>query len=611
MTRRLVAAVLAGVLASTGVAGCGIPEFSEVTVDGEGTVGQAGSVDGRGEQPPARNASGGNREIFVRDFLSAAAGEPNEAYARVKQFIAPDERDKLQEKQGSDFAVNVVRLRDTEITQEGQDERGRVIYTVLLTVQQVGQLRANGVLAPPVATESQYSFQLRFAAGPEADDGAIEAAGYYVHSAPGALLLSDTALQDYYQPHPVYFWNSDQTRLVPDQRYLPLAVPPERRVTEVVGWLIDGPSEWLSPGVARLPDGTQRINNATETDGRWEVDIAMPDENDAKLDRLVTQLAWSLPEIDGHLELKIRNQTRRVVASLAAHRDIHPIYQVREKPQRFCVADGAIRLLKFVGEPVGTVPIDPTANRNVVSAALSRAGDNLLAALVVRDGKRQHLAVKVGRAPVSEFAHSTRDFAAMSRPTWLKGGSVEGARGLLVADGKLFRFDGGARLSEVPLAVPGAVTAVAAALDGQRIAMIVGGRLHVAAVNRDSGGVSIGPPRAVPTSLTDLSAVEWSGENQLYLAGTMRQQAIFQIGVDGAEPEIAFREDVGAKVTHLATYPANTVVSLGASAVMYEANGVAWSGSPPVQIFREQVQEAGGESSAARSGNPTAPFFLF
>jgi hypothetical protein len=35
---------------------------------------------------------------------------------------------------------------------------------------------------------------------------------------PSTLLLSVEALREFYQPSTIYFWNSDQTRLVPDQR---------------------------------------------------------------------------------------------------------------------------------------------------------------------------------------------------------------------------------------------------------------------------------------------------------------------------------------------------------------------------------------------------------
>ncbi|SCL19300.1 LpqB family beta-propeller domain-containing protein [Micromonospora inyonensis] len=610
MNRRLVAALLAGVLLAAGLGGCGIPQFSEVRVDGPGPVGEAGSVDGRPSEPPPRGASGSDSAAFIRNFLAAPAGEANRAYDRVLQFIAPEDRDRLQEKQGSDFAVNVVRLLDDPVTTVNpQGTTGEeATFSVRVTVQQVGLLRANGTLAPPVATETEYQFNLRAAAPAGSDD---DDAGYYVVDPPSTLLLSDQALQMFYRPSTIYFWNSNQTRLVPDQRYLPLAVPKERRVTEVVGWLTDGPSEWLAPTVTRLPDGAQLINNATETDGRWEIDIAMSGEDGAKFDRLVTQLAWSLPDLDGPLELKVRNQTRRKVASAAQHRLANPVYPVRQDPQRFCVYEGVVRPLAFLGEISGTDPVAQADNRDVVSAGLSRAGDRILAALVVADGRRQRLAVGSGAAPVRVTARSAATYGSIGRPVWLKTPDTRGAHGLVVADGRLHRFDSAAHLTPVPLIVPGPVTAVAAALDGHRIALVVGGRLYVAAVSVDGGGVTVGPTRQVPTSLTALTAVDWAGESRLVLAGAQGQPAVYEVSVDGAGAEVALRTDLGAKVTHLASYPDNPVVPFARSPVMYEANRVTWAGPPLAQVLREQVQGIGPAGAEATPGSPTAPFFLY
>ena len=220
-------------------AGCGIPAASDVRVDGKaGTATEAGAINGRRSEPPLRTASGTDNDAFVRNFLSAAAGESDRAYERVTQFIAPEHRSRLQVKKGSEVALTVVRLGEPVFTFNSDSTT-----TVKIAVQQLGVLRTNGTLAPPVATETEYEFRLRSGAlGGTAND---ERAGQYVLDPPNVLLLSDAALQQYYQDETIYFWSSDRTRLVPDQRYLPFAVPDERRVNEVVRWLVGGPSDWL------------------------------------------------------------------------------------------------------------------------------------------------------------------------------------------------------------------------------------------------------------------------------------------------------------------------------------------------------------------------------
>ncbi|MFI2662555.1 LpqB family beta-propeller domain-containing protein [Micromonospora carbonacea] len=604
MTRRRLAGLLAGALLLAGATGCGIPERSEVRVDGQVTAAKSGSSSFRRDEPPNRLASGTDRAAFVTNFLSAAAGEADRAYYRVKQFVAPEGRSRIQEKQPSEVALTVVRLRETPVITDSTDGT-----RVTLRVQQIGLLRADGTLMPPVATETEYRFELRAAVQEDKPD-----TGWYVADPPpNVLLLSDQALRQYYQTHIVYFWNTGRTQLVPDQRYLPLAVPDERRVTEVVKWLTAGPSEWLGPGTSRLPDGTRLINNATGADGRWEVNLDMPvDADDRRVEEFVDQLAWSLPELDGQLELRIHNQTRVTVPDLGQRRRDRPAYPLGGNPQRFCVYDGAVHPLDFGGgEPVDAVPVTEAVNKGVVSAGFSRSHDEVRAALVTAGADKRHrLVVGVGAAPVSIVQRGTRTFAGMGQPVWLRSPAPDRPQGLVVADGTLYRFDSGAQLRAVPLTAEGRVTSVATSLDGHRIAVIVGGALYVAAVNLNGGVVSVGPARRLATSLTDLSAVDWAGENTLHLAGSAGRPAIYDISVDGAL-ETPLRRDVGARVSHLSSYPLNAVAPFPNGNLMYEANGVAYRNSPFDTIKRDEVRDVTPPAAGAQAGNPTAPFFLY
>ncbi|MGC4755840.1 LpqB family beta-propeller domain-containing protein [Micromonospora trifolii] len=586
-------------------AGCGIPAASDVRVDGKGGAATEAGVISRGSEPPTRTASGSVNETFVRNFLSAAAGEPDRAYERVKAFIAPEDKIRLQDKKGSEVALNVVRLGEAVYT----DNRDRTT-TVKIAVQQIGVLRTNGTLAPPVATETEYEFGLRSAAFNS--DVNEDRAGLYIINPPNVLLLSDTALRQYYQDETIYFWSSDRSRLVPDQRYRPQAVPVERQVNEVVKWLVGGPSDWLRPGVVGLPDRTELINNATGGNGRWEVNLDMSGDDQNGIDQLITQIAWSLGDLTGQLELKIRNNAQPVV-ELGERRDSQVLYPHAASPQRFGVYDGAIHPLDFEGEPSGTVPLTPEVNRNVVSASLGLAKDRrILAAMVVAGSKnRYRLAVGTGADPVSVLSRSGTEYSAIGRPVWLRTVDNRPSRGLVVADGQLYRFDEAARMYPVPLNLPSAgVTAVAAALDGQRVALIAGGRLYVAAVNLDGGGVSIGPPRELVTSLTNPTAVDWGREDQLVVAGSVGQPAIYEISVDGAL-ETPLKTELGAKVTHLTAYPTNRSVRAPSGVYMYEANGVAYRSSPFERIEPGRVRDIAPVPTGVRPSNPSAPFFLY
>ena len=598
MIRRVLAAALGGVLILAGLAGCGIPDNTAVRVDGPGPAGESGSLNGGAVEPPTHTASKDPKE-FILNYLAAAAGEPDQAYNRAKEFLTPKAKAALRERKGSDVTWTVVRLReDPEATPPNNE--GTSVVTV--KVQQVGVLRADGTLGPPVATETKYQFKLQSA--PSIND--TQDPGLLIAELPNVLLLSDKALSEYYRTHTIYFWNSDQTQLVPDLRYLPSALPAERLVTEVVKWLTDGPSDWLAPAVTRLPERTYPINNATGSDGRWEVNLAIPGVvSKDRLARLATQLAWSLGTQTGQLDLKIQNQNRLTV-DLKQERESHPAYRIDGRPQRFCIYDGAIHPLSF-DEPSGSVPVAAADNRGVVSAALDRSGDDVLAALVEAgpDG-RQRLRVGVGPAPVTVINGNVRWYAALGRPVWLRSLDPQRPYGLVVADGRLYRFDRSAVMNPVSLPMSGRVTAVAASLDGHRIALIIGGGLYLAAVNLDGGVVTVGQPRRLVTRLTNLSAVDWSGENKLVLAGSEGRPAIYETTVDGGL-DTPLRQDIGAQVTHLAAYAGSSVGAV----FMYEANKVAYRNTASNDIIKREQVAGVTPPPGGKPSNLTAPFFLY
>ena len=134
----------------------------------------------------------------------------------------------------------------------------------------------------------------------------------------------------------------------------------------------------------------------------------------------------------GQLELKIHNQSQEFSAGPGAAPPGSSGVPGHGDPQRFCVYDGAVHPLAFAGEPSGPVPVAATANRNVVSAGLGRAKDQMLAALVVTGADRQP-ALGGHRAGSGDGVdRSAKGFAAMSRPIWLRStdrGTAGGAGG--------------------------------------------------------------------------------------------------------------------------------------------------------------------------------------
>ncbi|MFC7544770.1 LpqB family beta-propeller domain-containing protein [Plantactinospora sp. GCM10030261] len=596
---------------TTGLLGCGIPDSTDVRVAGPPRAGTSlsGAADQLGTQDPPARTETLDPATFVMNYLSAAAGETDGAYGRVHEFLPKDTRTLLPPKGASEVTLTVVRVEETDfdLAPAGSVTRVTVPYEV------VGVLQSDGTIGPPPATPSgQYTFEVG-RAQPDAR-GKVEP-GLWLHNPPRELMLSTKALAKHYVPYAVYFWSSDNSHLVPDLRHLPRKVPRERHATEIAGWLNDGPSEWLRSVARSLPDGIRVTGNVAETDaGRLEVNLSLPNagaDEEAELDRLVTQLAWSMPDDQNLIDVKVGNESRRSFDAVS-EREIMPLYDVSERNQRFVVYDGQVRAVAsgVSDPPPFPPPLTVDTNQNVLSAGIVSSGDTVAAGLVVSAGDRQALAAGIGSGSVAVKRLGGRSYGAMGRPVWLKVPyAKQRMTGLVVADGKLFRFDVEAGMVEVRIPnVSGPLASVGAALDGRRIAVVAGGRVYVAAVNTDGAGLTAGEARPVPVPLTAPTAVDWFDETSLAVAGTGRggRPMIYQVTVDGGADFDLHTPD--APVTQLATYPNNPVVGKSSTWLMYEAAGSVWANrfNSYEQVTAQQVVGA----EAGQNG-PRAPFFLY
>jgi hypothetical protein len=592
-SRRLIGA---GVAAMALLAGCGIPASSGVRDEGPGQPGRAGGQEA-GLQPPSRLA---NKEPnqFILNFLSAPAGDFDGAVKRQKLFMTQQAQSDWRPPQG----INVISLTEAPLFTATTGE------VRLKNVQHIGVLDDQGILEPPSPQETttEYRFHVGF--------GDDETSGLYVSKPPQVILMTLDALDYYYQPRTLYFWDTDHTGLVPDVRYLATSVPPAQRPDDVLEWLIRGPSPWLEAAVESLPGGTQAPGNVPDprSGGHLVVNLnaAALTGNADQQERLGSQLRWSLrPDWKGDLELKIDNQHKATFRGDGYLAD-NPATRDEADPLPFCVYQGHVRRLSPPTEPTD-VPLDDKVNRDVRLAALARTGngDQLLGALVrsARDGLE--LWVGGGAPAAYKRIGSAR---TMSRPAWIAGG---GGTGLVAADGKLYHFtrEGMRRLRLTGSA--GSVTAVATPADGRRVAYVAGGRLYVAALVRDNEKLTrVDTARQIPTPFSKVTAVAWSGEGKLVIAGSRSDDgrtALFELGVDGAQ-RLPTVEDLGeATVDHLVAYQDDPARSGEDRRIMYE------DGNRSFELLYLQPQEL---KAAAVLGlqptpqkpaeSPLAPFFL-
>jgi hypothetical protein len=591
----LVAALLAG--------GCGIPDSTEVQRVGPGP--STGVSTGEDVTPTRHDRlAGSDPATFVRYYLEAAAGDPNTAMERVKQFLSPTAASSFEPA----AEVRVVHLVDTPLVNPGSVD-------VLLRAQTVGVLNHNGILDPAADGSAQeYTFTVSSTSGQT---------GLFVTKAPPVLLISDDALDRFYERRKLYFWNHEYTGLVPDERYLPRDLPSEQQPNEIIKWLIAGPSPWLGNAVETLPEGTALDGNVPAPSGeKLQINLSgqavRPPDDQAKLDRLRRQLMWSLRSGQWRtLELKVGNQNS-VEYTGTDYFTSNAAYALETTPERFLVYNGQVR--RMSGSPYASDPVPllrPEDNRFVRAAALAGSGSRRFAALVVNSGGREELRVGAGAADEKvALTKISLPKGTTGQPVWAITSTEPRAPaiGLVTVGGRLYSFTSeSVQLTKVDGAGDG-ITAVAVAPDGRRVALVSRGRLSVAALSTSGASVRMLPSEQILTApLKQVSAVDWSSETWLTVAGGRADKsrvAIFEMTIDGSFVSERLADIGTESVSYLTAYPVSPVSGTDSSdTIAYVANGDAFDVlSDPVRIG---VGDLAVPVPNPPSGvKPTSPSFL-
>ena len=252
-----------------------------------------------------------------------------------------------------------------------------------------------------------------------------------------------------------------------------------------------------------------------------------------------------------------------------------------------------------LGSPVNTAVVSAAVNHDRAAALVRSVG-----------GKQQQL--WLGNPDKGDPGRQVPALTAksISTPAWVSWPSP----GVFVAaDGGLFYVPAGTGAGgRIDLSADGfgaTVSAVAAAPDSRRIAFVASGHVYVTTVLTGSGAPVVTAPRAVPTDLADITAVAWSRENRIVVAGrragasTLEEVSIDGVGVD----VLPLTNLANLTVTRLVGYPRSPLSGPGLSGLqgflMIEASNRAW------RVFTDQVGELFPENRQA-NGACTAPFFV-
>ncbi|MEV0719455.1 LpqB family beta-propeller domain-containing protein [Asanoa sp. NPDC050611] len=589
MRRRVAGLVAAGGLVAGLLAGCGIPDHTDVKVDHAGPVSGADQAADPGRVPPPDRLEASTVKDFVANFLTAAAGELDPG-GKTDQRI----RDYISGSVPSLKSVNLVKV--VRIDPKPNDE------DVDLTVQHVGVLDAEGRISPPDETTTRYPLKVK----------AEESGGWRLTKAPPETLLDIEALTTYYSERTIYFWNGDRSALVPDLRWLPGEVPTSRVPNELLEMIESGPSPWLGGAAQPLPGDSKLLTNAPVDNDLLTMNWSPAVGNDAQ-DFLAQQVAWTMRASNVSvrwLQIKINGQAR-------PKQDVNDLlnrtpYPVGSEAHPYAILDGKVNALTVPAAVPAPVPLAPAANQKLKFAAFSRFGDGVDAAIV-----NQKNELRVGSATggglVSDLA-LVPGVTPRSAPVWLPRSRM----GLVVGtDLRLYVF--GADRTVRKVTPPGLrdISAVAVAPDGQRVALLADGKVFVAPVSIGSDAQKILEPRALITPLRNLTAVAWSGENALSIGGTdeLDRLSINDVTVDSARrtPRIY---DAHGPVVMISAYPETTALGRTSSTMLYQADDATWLAlGASTQLDRSAIDgatptQSPGTNTEAQT-QPIAPFFAY
>lgn len=597
--RRTMSVLLAGATA-VALAGCGIGVGEGVVRDGLGPSAGPELTSPSGVKPPPWRRDVTEPTQLVKDFLEAAAGDHGGAHetimAAAEQYIAPAEKDEWNP--GS----NVVLVKLGQMTREGDK--------VDVEARRLGVLTPDGQVVPYDGKErDDYTFRF----GPAAGGGLV------LTELPQELLLNVDKLETYYLKLPIYFWNTDNTSLVPDLRYLPRAVPEEQVNNRLFDWLVKGPSAWLSSAVLPLPEGTRRLGSVVEDADQITVNLgALADA--AVRDGLTAQLYWTLwPEGQQRLQLQLEGRDvatdfqfpdKNLAASLSSTRN----------PKSYAVVDGKLTRVVRQGDeshPPLQDLLSDAFNNDVVSAAVAK--DETAFALVRQSGGgKQQLYIGPRSAPKDKS--TTNDTAAkptihsagltgdsISRPIWL---DRAGATALVLHDGKLsvVLVNGTSPTSVDTAEVAfGKITGVTVAPDGRRMALVIGGKLYVAPLLRASAKqFKVGKPRRVTTSLAGrLREVAFLREDTVVVSTSGDVAELAYVTVDGAI-ETTYTTGRKAVITNLTASVGNAGRTQTSGNVLLDVDKRANLGYPgTLDPLRKEWLQPPPQSSPSPTPDPS------
>ncbi len=273
---------------------------------------------------PSGPVTGSDQQQIVSGFLAAGTG-PQGDYSVAREFLSKD----FAQRWKPDAAV----LIRSGVPEFREVSAGLQIVSLNITAR----LDEHGRYQDPFTNEA---VSLRFELVQE--DGE-----WRISSAPDLTVVTAPVFSVVFQPYSVYFFDSQQRRLVADSRWFPSRASTG---TRLINAMLDGPSKWMEDAVqTAIPAGTKLTIDAVRVqDGVAQVDF---DSSALSADAIGRRLM--LAQIRATL-LQLSGVNEVAVYVNSSPQDIVPasVTPSRNGAEGIAMTEGVVRLGAGVQQPL-------------------------------------------------------------------------------------------------------------------------------------------------------------------------------------------------------------------------------------------------------------------
>jgi hypothetical protein len=242
---------------------------------------------------PTGPVNGASSQEIVSGFLAAGTGPQND-YGVARQYLTAEFAQRWNPESGVLIRTGV------PVFQASGDTLQTVEIGVGARVDEQGRY-----LDAEVGERTSLRFQLL-----------KEGGEWRIASAPNLTVVTAPVFSVVFSAFPVYFLDSNQSKLVPDLRWFPTRASTG---TKLVNALLSGPSDWLAESVTTaIPAGTKlTIDAVSIRDGIAEVDFDSTALNASAIERrlMLTQLRSTLLQLAGvvNVSVSIDNSPQEII----------------------------------------------------------------------------------------------------------------------------------------------------------------------------------------------------------------------------------------------------------------------------------------------------------